>query len=158
MQDQGLIDELSGLCGIIPEYWDIFGNKHIASLETKKAVLRAMRVDVDSEEEVLREIHERQSRPWKSLIEPVHVVSVNEQPLRIPLYVRMQEGREADLIISWAIRGENSSAKSTRRSRLPEEGGEIGISEVRWIDGERYIKVFLIDKEIRRIGYYSLDG
>ncbi len=83
-----------------------------------------MRIDVDSEEEVLREIHERQSRPWKSLIEPVHVVSVNEQPLRIPLYIRIQEGREADLIISWAIRGEDSSAKSIRRSRLPEKGGE----------------------------------
>jgi len=25
-----LIQELSGLCGILPEYWDITGTKHIA--------------------------------------------------------------------------------------------------------------------------------
>ena len=156
MQNEGLIDQLSGLCGIIPEYWDIFGKKHIASIETKKAVLRAMRVDADSEEEVLKEIHERQSRPWKSLIEPVHVLSVNEQPLRIPLYIRIQEGKEADLAISWAIKEEYGRPKSTHRSRLPEKGRDISISEVRWIDGKRYIKVSLIDKEIRPIGYYSL--
>jgi 4-alpha-glucanotransferase len=156
MQYEGLIGELSGLCGIIPEYWDIFGDKHVASPETKKAVLRAMGINADSEEEVLREIRERQARPWKSLIEPAHVVSVNEQPLRIPLYIRIQEGRESDLIISWSIRNENGSAGPARRFRLPEKGGGIAISEVRWIDGDRYIKVFLTDKEVRRIGYYSL--
>ena len=61
-----LINELSGLCGIVPEYWDIFGNKHIASIETKKAVLKAMRIDADSEEELMKEIHDRKSRPWQN--------------------------------------------------------------------------------------------
>ncbi|HMK50035.1 MAG TPA: 4-alpha-glucanotransferase [Thermodesulfovibrionales bacterium] len=156
MQSEGLIEELSTLCGIIPEYWDIFGNKHVASYETKAAVLKAMRVDVDSEEEILREISERQARPWKGLIEPVHVVSVNEQPLRIPLYIRIQEGREADLMISWAIRQEKGASGSSRGSRSQVKGSAIPVSEVRWIDGERYIKVFLVDEKRRSIGYYSL--
>ncbi len=43
-----LINELSDLCGILPDYWDIFGRKHITSIETKKAVLRSMRVNIDS--------------------------------------------------------------------------------------------------------------
>lgn len=43
-----LIKELSDICGIVPEYWDIFGKKHTSSIETQKAVLRSMKLDIDS--------------------------------------------------------------------------------------------------------------
>ena len=34
-----LLDELAGLAGIIPEYYDIFGKKHVISKESKVAIL-----------------------------------------------------------------------------------------------------------------------
>ena len=76
-----MINELAALCGILPEYWDIFGKLHIASLEAKKAMLKAMKIDIESDDAIAREINDRKSRPWKSFTEPVFVVSVNAQPL-----------------------------------------------------------------------------
>ena len=98
-----LITELSGLCGIIPEYWDIFGNKKITSPETRKAVLRAMKIRVDSDGEIQQEIALCKTGPWKDFVGPVHVLSVNEQPRKIPLYLALEEGQEAGLILSWSI-------------------------------------------------------
>lgn len=93
-----LIHELSELCGIVSEYWDILGKKHITPVGTKKAILMAMKMKIDSEEDVVKEIHERKWKPWRSFIEPVHVISVNEQPLEVSVYIPIQEGEEKDCL------------------------------------------------------------
>ncbi len=151
-----LINELSGLCDIVPEYWDIFGNKHIASIETKKAVLKAMGIDADSEKELIKEIHERQSRARQNLIEPAHVVSVNEQPARIPIYVPVKEGEEKRLVISWSIEAEDGNPKKSSLNTLYLSGADIFVPEVRWIEDSRYIKINLVDYTQRPTGYYQL--
>jgi 4-alpha-glucanotransferase len=151
-----LLAELSGLCGIIPEYWDIFGNKKITSAETRKAVLNAMNIRIDSDEGIQKEISMRKAGDWKSFVSPVHVLSVNEQPRRIPLYLAMEEGQGAGLVLSWIVENEDkpSGASSVRlRERSVED---IPVEEVRWIDGERHVKIFLLDDEPRDIGYYLL--
>ena len=81
-----LINELSELCGIMPEYWDIFGKKQITSVEAKRAILMAMKLRVDSIDEIIKEINERKYKSWRSFIEPVYVTSVNEHPLKIPVF------------------------------------------------------------------------
>lgn len=110
-----LINELSELCGIVPEYWDIFGKKHLIPVETKGAILRAMKLRVDSIDEIIKEINERKYKPWKNFIEPVHVVSVNEQPLKIPAYIPVPEGKENKLSLSWYIEDENNPPSSPFR-------------------------------------------
>ena len=102
-----LIRELSELCGILPEYWDVFGNKHVTSVDTAKAILRAMKLTVDSADGIAKEISEKRSRPWKTFLDPVHVLSVNEQPLAIPVYIPVREGSENKLMISWSMEDEN---------------------------------------------------
>lgn len=151
-----LISELSGLCGIVSEYWDIFGNKHIASIETKKAVLMAMRIDADSEEELMKEIYQRKLRPWQNFIEPVHVVSVNEQPIRIPIYIPVKEGEEKKLVISWSIEAEDGNSKKSSLKPNCLMGEDIFIQDVRWIEDARYIRTSLVDDIQRPIGYYQL--
>jgi 4-alpha-glucanotransferase len=151
-----LINELSGLCGIIPEYWDIFGNKMVASPETRKAVLTAMKIRLDSDEEIQNEISLRKTGPWKNFVSPVYVLSVNEQPRRIPLYLAMEEGQEAGLVLSWGIEHEVKPSGTSRAHLREKRGADIPVGEVRWIDGIRYIKIFLIDDEPRDIGYYQL--
>jgi len=98
-----LIHELSGLCGILPEYWDISGRKHIASLETKKAILRAMKLKTDSDKDIVKEINKRKGRPWKDFTEPVYVISVNNQPFSIPVHIPVNKTEEAKLTISWSL-------------------------------------------------------
>ena len=145
-----LIDELSELCGVIPEYWDILGKKHITSVDTKKAMLRAMKIKIDSEKDVLKEINERKWKPWKNFIEPVHVVSVNEQPLKVPVYIPIQEGEEKRLSLSWSIESENG-----KRDEFTISGETLTFSDQQWINGIRYIRIDLQDKGNRGIGYYA---
>lgn len=145
-----LVNELSELCGVVPEYWDIFGKRHVASLDTKKAILRAMRINIDTVEDIAGEIHERKWKTWKSFIDPVHVISVS-QPLRIPVYIPVRESKQPELKISWSVVSESGGKDEYRLA-----GDSITVSEQQWIDGIRYIKVYLADKVHRDIGYHVL--
>lgn len=156
-----LIGELSELCGILPEYWDIFGKRHITSIETKKAILLAMKLpdlafNTGSAEDIAREISEQRKKPWKDFVEPGHVISVNSQPLTIPVYIPIKEGDEDKIILSWSIEDEKGHKEGFKLS-----GSDITISELKWIDDIRYIKVNLIDNLTdmgqRDLGYYSVN-
>ncbi len=146
-----LIDELSGLCGILPEYWDILGKQHIIPLDTKKAVLEAMGLKIGSELDLLHEIEERKQRPWKNMIEPVFVKLSGDEPVALPIYIPIDETAEDGLLISFSIKDENGDEDTFNLS-----GKEIAIAECRWIDSIRYIKVELIDMKQRDIGYYEI--
>ena len=147
-----LIHEISSLCGILSEYWDISGKKHITSLETKRAILRAMKLKIDSEKDIVKEINKRKWRPWKNFIEPVYVISVNSQPLSIPVHIPIKKPEEAELMISWSFEDEKGRRDEFRLA--PE--GIIGAAE-QWIDGTRYITITLSDSVKREAGYYILE-
>ncbi len=146
-----LINELAKLCGIVPEYWDIFGKKHIATQEMKRATLRAMRIDVDSTEALEREIRVRGSRPWTTVLEPVLVFSAEKQPVEVPLHLPVPEGAEAGLSIDWTFSDEEG-----RVSRHSLAGSALIPAGTHWIDGRRYIRVMLKDGAVRKPGYYGL--
>ncbi len=146
-----LILELADLCGIIPDYWDILGTRYWASLETKRAILRAMRIDVDSVESLQQEISERRERPWNRLLEPVHIVSVNTQPAGIPVCIPIAEGLERALALSWTVRDERGHTCNCFLSG--EELVPAGSAEIR---GQRYVKIVLPDIGVRNIGYYDV--
>ena len=148
-----LINELAELCGIIPEYWDIFGNKHTVSIETQKAILRVMRLNIDSEENIQEGIVELKVRPWNGLIEPVKVVSANDQSLAIPIYIPIEEGRENELSISWSVWNETG-----QKDEFISEGSSITVSDQKWINGRRYIRIDLKERGGRDIGYYPLSA
>ena len=147
-----LINELSELCGIVNEYYDIFGNKHITSVETKKAVLRAMRLSVDAPDELHRAIEEHRIRPWKDFTESVKVFSVNDQPFTISVYIPVEEEKQNSLILTCSIESEEG-----RREEFTLSGTDISPSEQRWIDNKRYIRLNIKDTKIRDIGYYQLN-
>ncbi|GER93148.1 4-alpha-glucanotransferase [hot springs metagenome] len=148
-----LINELSDLSGIIPEYWDIFGNKHTTTIETKKAILKAMKLDIDSDESIKNEIYAKKAYPWNRFIEPVKVISVNEQPFKVSIHVRVEKVEEDRIYISWAIRNEEGE----EIDKFILSSDEITISDERWMYGRRYVKIDLTDKCYRDIGYYSVD-
>ena len=110
-----------------------------------------MKLRVDSADDVSKEISERRSKPWKNFLRPVHVLSVNEQPFSIPVYVPAEESDEARLIILWSLEDEDGHTEEFAMS-----GGAIRISEWKWIDGVRYVRLDLVDRKRREIGYYSL--
>lgn len=146
-----LINELSELCGILSEYWDIFGKKHATSVGTKMAILRSMKLKVDSAEGVLDEINKRRWREWKRLIKPVHVISVNDQPFSLPVYLPSAEGKDHVILLSWSVTDEAGNKESFTIS-----GRDFAAEEEHWIDGRRYIKAAIPDQKTREIGYYEI--
>lgn len=146
-----LIDELASLCGIVFDYWDFFGNRYVASLETKEAILRSMKLKIDTPEEIISEIVKIYDRPWLSFIEPVKVLSINNQPFRVFLYIPISEWQDSSLFISCYIEDENG-----RRDEFTFAWDSLHILDQKWIDGQRYIKVEIYDRQNRDLGYYTL--
>ncbi len=144
-----LINQLSDICGIVPEYWDIFGNRHIAAIDTKKAILKAMKIDVGSAESLAAALGKEQCKPWSSFIEPVKVLSVNAQPFTIAAYVPVNEGEELRLTFSCSLENEHGQVEE-----LTFAGDGLAVKDEQWIGGARYVKVDLTDKGSRDIGYY----
>ncbi len=120
--NESLINELSELCGIIPDYWDILGTQHWASPATKRAILRGMGIAIDDEGAVQREISVRRGRPWNRLIEPVHVISVSAQPAEISLNLPVSPESVPGLSLDITIQDERGQTCSclvpVRRSFL----------------------------------------
>lgn len=148
---ESLVNQLSELCGIVNEYYDIFGNKHSVTTKTKKAILKAMGLNIESSESLKQEIDLRRWGPWRRFIEPVYVVSVQNQPLSIPVYLPVTEEAEAKLILTWSIADEKG-----RREEFTVSGSSLVIVDQQRINGRRYIKIDIRDNKTRDIGYYKL--
>jgi len=144
-----LINQLSDICGIVPEYWDTFGNRHIAPIATKKALLKAMKIDVESTESLAAALDREKCKPWCSFIEPVKVLSVNAQPFTIAAYVPINGGEEHRLTLSCSLENEYGQLDEFNFA-----GDSLTVTEQQWIGGSRYIKIHLTDKGFRDIGYY----
>ena len=69
------LDRAADLWGIEPEYWDIFGERHVTKPHTKQAILESMGVPVDTSESLDSAAEERLWRSWSSTLPPVIVVS-----------------------------------------------------------------------------------
>jgi len=151
-KNEKLLNELSGLCGIIPEYWNIFGEKQIPSLEAKRAILRAMKLRIDTDEDIQNAILEKRNKSWKNFIEPVYVVSINEQPSVITLHIPLDEGQQSDLLINFSVEDECGQKNNVELS-----GDDCTVSEIQQFDTIRYVKIPLSDIAPRPLGYYELD-
>ncbi len=144
-----LLNELSEACGLVPEYWDVFGVRHTASTETRKAILKAMGMKMDSAGDIGEEIGKLRGRPWNSFVDPVRVVSVTDQPVTIPVYIPAGVEEVHRLTLSWSVEDEIGN-----RNEFVLAGDALAVSDRQWIDGTGYLKVELPDVAGRDIGYY----
>ncbi len=70
---EGDLARLAKLYGIALEYVDQAGDPQIISEETVVAVLTAMGVAAETEQDVSRSIVEREQRDWRRVLPPVYV-------------------------------------------------------------------------------------
>ncbi|AAZ97127.1 Alpha amylase, catalytic subdomain [Thiobacillus denitrificans ATCC 25259] len=99
-----LLDQACERCGILPEYYDIWGGAHPTSEAAKRALLEAMGVPAASDADLARSLDELERREWSRALPPVVVVREPERPYRVPLVVA-----EADLGAGrrWKLRQES---------------------------------------------------
>jgi 4-alpha-glucanotransferase len=145
-----LIAELSDLVGIVPEYYDIFGKRHGTLQESAIAVLSAMGLQVGSLEEASREILKIRLRSWLGILDPVFVVSVNAQPLHLPVHVPLPEGKEGEAEIVVEIENEQGGKETVTCA-----GTGMKINEQRIIDDRRYVRV-PVSLPPQDLGYYAI--
>lgn len=144
LPDDETLEKLAAFSGIDPYYYDNWGNQHVTSVETKKAILTAMGLEGTE-----AELRERQLRPWCRLIEPVMVVSVNSQPPYIPAYFPLEEGREKDVTLTCRIEDETGNTRSLQLYG-------VTVAESITIEGTRYVRVEIPNETSRALGYYNL--
>ena len=149
-QYEQLIAELSDLVGIIPEYYDIFGTKHVTSKDSRKAILSAMGLCVGTSEEISREITRTRTRQWHAVLDPVTIISVHSQPYNLPVHLPLPEGKEQGAEITLTLEDEQGKSAA-----LHFPAGTLQVNEQRSIEGRRFVR-FLLPLPQKELGYYRV--
>lgn len=87
MSPDEAFERLCGLYGVEAAYDDIWGVRHRVSVETRRALLRAMDVLGDDEAAVLRALDAHEAGQWTRWLPPVLVVRDEAGPIAIPVSV-----------------------------------------------------------------------
>ena len=131
------LDRLSELYGILPGYNDIWGNTHQTSDAARRALLRAMGVAAESEEDVAASLREFERRRWEQLLPPVQVLRETEpvaqpRPRHIAVALPLSEDRKS---YRWHLRRE--SGAEDRGEFIPERMEELERGD---LDGQAFVR------------------
>jgi 4-alpha-glucanotransferase len=115
-----LLDRAAAFCGIEPEYWDIFGRRHITTTEGKQAILRAMGWAAGSADELERSLAEYARRDWQRLA-PATIVAMESDEVDVPVQIPAECLGEA-VTISVMREDGGGESFSFRAGELPQTG------------------------------------
>ncbi len=148
MTEKTLLDRLCAICGIEPEYYDIWGKRHEVSPATAQALLASMGVSARHDASVAAALAERETRSWRRVLPPVRVVRANaasEVPITLP---------------------SGGAGRRLRWSLIPEQGearaGELRAADLRPLeerdlDGARLARgAFTLPRDLAP-GYYRFE-
>jgi 4-alpha-glucanotransferase len=126
----GDLDRLAELAGIEPLFHDLFGHRRETSPETKRLLLGALGLAVDSDAAVAASLRDFERRLLTRLVDPTIVVAEEHQPASIE--VRLPAAIETGLL-RWSVTLE-SGARERDEDRI-ENGpatGDIVLGDERW--------------------------
>ncbi|HEX3878182.1 MAG TPA: 4-alpha-glucanotransferase, partial [Bryobacteraceae bacterium] len=129
---ESLLDRAAALCGIEPEYWDIFGRHHVTTQEAKQTILRAMGWAAGNAEELERSYAERARREWQRLAPPSLVVMECDN-LELPLSLPADAQGET---VHLDVRREDGTTET-----LTYRAAELEQTDSASIDGRNYVRV-----------------
>lgn len=149
MPNQHLLDRLCALSGIEPEYFDIWGNRHVTSEETKRALLAAMHIEANSAADLEHAVDECDAQSWRSLLAPVQVITethaVSQVALTIPLTM-------AKNVFDWHLTLESGEASDGRFTPA-----ELAVMEQRQIADTSFVRYGFPLPAALASGYYRLE-
>jgi 4-alpha-glucanotransferase len=105
MSNAGKLEHLTELAGIEPDYWDIWGNYHPVSAESKRSLLRALGISADNDAAIAASIRELEEDPWRHPLPPVAVVREGG-PATFPVTLPADD---ADVAIACEVTDENGT-------------------------------------------------
>lgn len=101
--------QLAIAAGIHESYWDIAGELHVTSDETRRTLLAAMGIAAATDAEALQSLRLWRERCWRHPLPPVAVVRRGGDPRRFAIEVTIPERRAAETL-DWTIELENGNA------------------------------------------------
>lgn len=154
MQDQteqALLTELAERAGIAADYYDIAGNLHFTSDDTRRAILTAMGFSADSVASLTQALQNWDEVPWRRACDPVRVLHDGETDPPLSYCLVLEEGQEGSVALEWQIRDEANAVVQEGQ-----EGPGLVVVEVRFLDGRRHARVEIPSPRGLSLGYYSL--
>ena len=132
--------------GIQDEYWDIWGNRHVAEPDVQRSILRSMGMNPDSLESLNEAIRRRADLDWRTLAPATLVLplSAGIVPVNVPDGFQPAE-LQAEFI--WESGG--SERVDVQLSDLATDGRTT-------VDGQRFTKRFLPLPDGAQLGYHRL--
>jgi len=145
---QGALGRLAALCGIAPRWADVRGEWHEVDDDSRLAVLRSMGIDVHSETSLRAALEDIEARPWRRVLEPVHVIRRPCSKIDVAVTLPASEAGRA---FDWTIEWEDGKID---RGGLTSDA--LPRSDAREIDGREFVRVRLAIDARPRLGYHSL--
>jgi (1->4)-alpha-D-glucan 1-alpha-D-glucosylmutase len=137
--------KLAEAAGIESYYWDNDGNRHDASHETIRGLLRAFGIAAETDGEVWASLTQFWRAPWMQLLQPALTLKEDE-PAAIPLRAwEEQSGR----IVQWDLVLEDGG-KRTGSCRL----GDLKHDDIAYFDGRRIFQ-YRLPLEALPLGYHT---
>ncbi|HEX2237607.1 MAG TPA: malto-oligosyltrehalose synthase [Gammaproteobacteria bacterium] len=78
-----ILAQLAEICGIRPDYTDVWGKRRVVSDATKRALLADMGIPVEDEQQCVAALIERQANSWQHMLPPVQVTPETRSLMRI---------------------------------------------------------------------------
>ena len=147
MNDAGNLESLTELAGIEPDYWDIWGNYHPVSAESKRSLLRALGIRAENDTAITASIRKLEEDPWRHPLPPVAVVREGG-PAGFPVTLPADD---ADVAIACEVIDENGA-----RHEFSFRPADAAPSKTRVIDG-RVLHRRIVDIPVTLpLGYHTL--
>jgi len=146
MTDRTALDQLCEYCNIQGDYYDIRGNHHVASLDTKLALLRAMGVNLADEAGAAAAFEQLQTREWLNVATPVKIMFEHDAAIQFSLSL------PSSIIFDspeWRLELENGE-------RLSNRGASIRPAETRVINGVPHTRYSVEIPIALPLGYHQL--
>ena len=143
MKQPAPFDRLCDAYAIATAYEDIWGELHLVSKKVRRALLQAMGVDTHDEAAVLEALRGHEQAQWETVLPPVQVVSISDEPLRIPLQLPQalledQPGHLNNRNLSWTLKLEGGRQHSDHFSPAA-----LPVLERHHIDGRTWLRYSL---------------
>lgn len=149
--EHDLLRELAECYGIAADYYDIWGQRHETSDQTRRAILEAMGVPAGSAEALRRALADWTNAPWRQVCDPVLVVRVDSMSACWAVRVPAQEEEEQSIRLSWDVRDEAGGVRQRGQA-----GPGLLPAEVRVVDGFRHVRFEVPLPAGLPIGYYDV--
>ncbi len=143
-----LLDQLCERVGVLPGYHDIWGGFHQTPDATRRALLAAMGLPANTDDEATASLQALDRREWARPLPPVRVVREPAPPHRIPIALPLADETRR---YRWRLRRESGAEDSAEC--VPAELDAAGRGD---LDGQAFVRRVLVLDLAVEPGYHRL--